>query len=136
MNTITIQTEISSSIEKVWAAWSNPDAVKEWNQASDDWYCPSAENDLKVGGKFNYLMSSKDNSSKFNFTGVYTEVIPFEKIAYTMDDGRKVETKFVAKGNLVEVVETFEMENENSEEKQREGWQAVLYNFKYYVERN
>jgi uncharacterized protein YndB with AHSA1/START domain len=101
MNTITIQTEISSSIEKVWAAWSNPDAVKEWNQASDDWYCPSAENDLKVGGKFNYLMSSKDNSSKFNFTGVYTEVIPFEKIAYTMDDGRKVETKFVVKGNLV-----------------------------------
>jgi uncharacterized protein YndB with AHSA1/START domain len=136
MNTITIQTEISSSIEKVWAAWSNPDAVKEWNQASDDWYCPRAENDLKVGGKFNYLMSSKDNSSKFNFTGVYTEVIPFEKIAYTMDDGRKVETKFVAKGNLVEVVETFEMENENSEEKQREGWQAILNNFKNYVERN
>ena len=87
-----------------------PDAVKEWNQASDDWYCPSAENDLKVGGKFNYLMSSKDNNSKFNFAGVYTEVIPFEKIAYTMDDGRKVETKFVVKGNLVEVVETFEME--------------------------
>ncbi len=136
MNTITIQTEISSSIEKVWAAWSNPDAVKEWNQASDDWYCPSAENDLKVGGKFNYLMSSKDNNSKFNFTGVYTEVIPFEKIAYTMDDGRKVETKFVVKGNLVEVVETFEMENENSEEKQREGWQAILNNFKNYVERN
>jgi hypothetical protein len=34
------------------------------------------------------------------------------------------------------VVETFEMENENSEEKQREGWQAILNNFKNYVERN
>jgi hypothetical protein len=32
------------------------------------------------------------------------------------------------------VVETFEAESENSVELQRQGWQAILDNFKKYVE--
>jgi hypothetical protein len=36
----------------------------------------------------------------------------------------------------VKVVETFDPENENPDEVQRSGWQAILDNFKKYVESN
>lgn len=56
-------------------------------------------------------------------------------IAYTLDDERKVKVTFT-KNNDVEtkVVETFEAESANPLEIQRGGWQAILDNFKKYVE--
>jgi hypothetical protein len=44
----------------------------------------------------------------------------------------KVEFEETPEG--VKIVESFEPENENSEEMQRSGWQAILDNFKKYVE--
>ena len=38
--------------------------------------------------------------------------------------------------SATKVVETFEAENENSVELQQGGWQAILDNFKKYVEAN
>lgn len=38
--------------------------------------------------------------------------------------------------NAISVDETFDPENENSEEMQRSGWQAILDNFKKYTEAN
>ena len=36
----------------------------------------------------------------------------------------------------VKVVETFDPENENPDEMQKNGWQAILNNFKKHVENN
>jgi hypothetical protein len=36
----------------------------------------------------------------------------------------------------VKIVESFEAEGTNSDEQQRAGWQAILDNFKKYVESN
>ena len=46
----------------------------KWNNASNDWHTPRAENDLKVGGKFLYRMEAKDGSSEFDFDGTYEQV--------------------------------------------------------------
>lgn len=51
-----------------------------------------------------------------------------------MDDNRKVQVSFTSKGNLTEVIETFEAELTNPVEMQQAGWQAILNNFKRYVE--
>jgi hypothetical protein len=52
-----------------------------------------------------------------------------------MDDGREVSVRFESvDGNQTKVVETFEPESENPNEMQRAGWQAILDNFKKYVE--
>jgi len=53
-----------------------------------------------------------------------------------MADGRKVEISFAATENGVEVTESFDPETQNPEEMQRGGWQAILDNFKSYVEVN
>lgn len=131
---ITVETVIDSDLETVWKCWTDPQDIKNWNHASDDWYCPEAENDLRVGGSFSSTMSSRDDSISFEFKGVYTKVEMGEEIAYEMEDGRKVSVIFSENVDGVTVVETFDPENENSEEMQREGWQAILDNFKKYVE--
>jgi hypothetical protein len=57
-----------------------------------------------------------------------------ECIEYDMDDGRHVKVEFEDTPNGVKVTETFEPENEHPLEMQHSGWQAILNNFKKYVE--
>lgn len=131
---ITVQTTINNSIEKVWDSYTNTNHVIHWNFASDDWHCPQASNELKVGSPFNYEMASKDGSMSFNFTGVFTEIDVYKTIQYTMDDGRKAILNFKETEQGVEVIEQFEPEKMNTEELQRFGWQSILDNFKKYTE--
>ncbi len=136
MKTITIENTINADEKKVWEMWTDPKHIEKWNQASADWQCPHAENDVRVGGKFLSTMAAKDGSAQFDFTGTYTAVLPGKKLAYTMDDGRKAEVSFTQQNQSVRVVVTFEIESMNSEAMQRSGWQAILDSFKHYVETN
>ena len=133
---ITIETTINAPVEKVWKFWTLPEHITKWNSASDDWHTPKAENDLRVGGKFAARMEAKDGSFGFDFGGVYDAVKTNELIEYTLGDGRKVAVHFTPNGNETKLSETFEAENTNSIEMQRSGWQAILNNFKKYVEAN
>ncbi len=132
--TITVETLINAPVEKVWECWNEPEHITQWAFASDEWEAPAAENDLRVDGRFKTTMAAKDGSARFDFTGAYTTVTPLERIEYTIDDGRKVAIKFTMLANKTRVTETFEMENQNSEEMQHGGWQAILENFKKHVE--
>ncbi|HYC83159.1 MAG TPA: SRPBCC domain-containing protein [Candidatus Paceibacterota bacterium] len=137
MKKIQIETTVSGSLEKVWAYWNEPEHITKWAFASDEWECPYAENDLKEGGKFLTRMSAKDGSASFDLTGTYTVVIPQQKLGYSLDDGRPVFVAFEKLDNdRVRIVQEFEMENENSEEVQRNGWQEILNNFKKHAENN
>ncbi len=133
---ITIETIISANTKKVWEYYSAPEHITKWNFASDDWHCPSAENDLRTGGKFKSRMEAKDGSFGFDFEGVYDEVVDHKKIAYTMPDSRRVITNFESDGGRTKVTTTFDAENENPVEMQRAGWQSILDHFKKYVESN
>lgn len=131
---ITVACEVHAPIEKVWSDFTDPVAIKSWNAASPDWHTPHAENDLREGGSFLYRMEAKDGSEGFDFRGTYTAIVPHERIAYAMDDGRTVETVFNNKGKSVEVSTTFDPETENPSEMQQQGWQSILENFKRYAE--
>ena len=132
--TIAVETYVYAPIEKVWNAFTQPEAVMSWNAASEDWHCPKAENDLREGGTFSYRMEAKDGSEGFDFAGTYTAVVTHEFLSYELGDGRKVEVAFVPEEDGVKVTESFEPESENTHELQRSGWQAILDNFKTYTE--
>ncbi|TAK57302.1 hypothetical protein EPO17_02305 [Patescibacteria group bacterium] len=134
MKKIKVETTIQSDLQKVWDMWTKPEHIIKWNQAASDWECPHAENDVRVGGKFLSTMSAKDGSASFDFSGTYTEVTPLISLAHTIEDGRQVSISFTVTKNGVHVIETFDPENINSEALQRDGWQAILDNFKKYVE--
>ncbi len=82
--TITVETTIKAPVEKVWTCFTEPKHITQWNFASDEWHSPSAENDLRTGGKFSYRMEAKDGSFGFDFHGVYDEVREHELIEYTL----------------------------------------------------
>jgi uncharacterized protein YndB with AHSA1/START domain len=126
---ITVTTTVDASLEQVWACWTEPRHIIHWNAASDDWGCPEAHNDLRVGGRFRYVMAARDGSVRFDFEGTYTQVLPHQAIAYAMDDGRAVEVRFERTSGGVSVTETFDPENTHPREMQAAGWQAILDRF-------
>jgi len=135
-NPITVQTIINAPITKVWEYYNKPEHIVHWAFADDTWEAPAAENDLRVGGKFKTVMAAKDKSMSFDFGGTYTDVKEHELIEYDMTDTRHVKVMFSEVPEGVKIVTVFDPENDNTEEKQRSGWQAILDNFKKYVESN
>ena len=131
---VTVEATVNAPVEKVWKTWSEPQHIKQWCAASDDWHAPKAENDLKTGGTFSTRMEAKDGSFGFDFGGVYDNVKKNELIEYTMGDGRQVHVTFSPAGDQTKIVETFDAEATNPVEMQRGGWQAILDNFKKYTE--
>ncbi len=137
MQTINITTNIKAPKQKVWEYLNDPKHIVNWNFAHESWSCPSAENDLKVGGTFKNRMEAKDGSFGFDFEGTYDEIKDLEEIKYHLADGRKVETKFTQnEDGSTTLMQNFEPESENDIEMQKAGWQAILDNFKKYVEEN
>jgi uncharacterized protein YndB with AHSA1/START domain len=131
---ITVEAIVNAAVETVWNAWTSPEHIVKWNNASEDWHTPKVENDLRTGGKFLSRMEAKDGSFGFDFAGVYDEVKTNEVIAYTLGDDRKVHIAFTGNGDTTKITETFEAESTNPIEMQKGGWQAILDNFKKYAE--
>jgi uncharacterized protein YndB with AHSA1/START domain len=132
---ITVEVSVNIPREKAWEFFTKPEHITQWNNASPDWECPRAGSDLKVGGTFSYRMQAKDGSGGFDFGGTYTEVVPNERIAYKIGDGRNVSVTFETKDGVTHVIESFETEKMNPIELQRSGWQMILNNYKKYAER-
>ncbi len=135
-NTITVTATINAEAKQVWNFYTNPEHITKWNFADPSWHCPSASNDMRVGGKYSARMEARDGSFGFDFEAIYDEVVPGEKFTYTMTDGRQAAVDFKKRGDKTEVIVTFDPENENPIEMQKGGWQSILDNFKKYAEAN
>ncbi len=131
---ITVEKLVKADLPTVWTAWNNPEDIKQWNAASDDWHTTRSTVDLREGGTFSARMEAKDGSEGFDFAGTYTRVVPRKAIEYRMGDDREVQVEFVESADGVRVRETFDAETENEPELQRQGWQAILDRFATHVE--
>lgn len=132
---ITISVFVRKPQEEVWNYFTNPDHITSWNFASDDWHCPFAKSELKPKGRFSYTMASKDGKFSFDFSGTFREVVFPDFISYEIDDGRFVEIKFDETPDGTLIIETFEAENVHTLEAQKNGWQSILDNFRFYAEK-
>lgn len=135
MEKLTVSTEIKKPINQVWDYLNQPEHITKWNFAHESWECPSAKNDLKIGGKLEIRMQAKDGSFGFDLVAIYDEVIENQLIKYHFEDGRNIEIILEKlSDNETKITENFDPENQNPLEFQREGWQAILDNFKAYSE--
>jgi len=135
-NKITVAATINADVKTVWDYYTNPEHITKWNFAHESWQCPWALNDMRVGGKYSARMEAKDGSVGFEFEAVYNEIHECKDFTYTMPYGREVIVVFTADGNATKVDVTFDAENQNPVEMQKDGWQAILDNFKKYTEEN
>jgi len=130
---ITVETLVKAPIDKVWSAYTTPADIVQWNTASPDWHTTKASVDLREGGAFSSRMEAKDGSFGFDFSGVYSRIVPNELIEYTFGD-RIGLVEFSNGGDGVTVRVSFDAETQHSEEQQRQGWQSILDNFAKHTE--
>ena len=133
---ITVQTTVNASIEKVWEFWTTPKHIQKWNNPTDDWQTSYVENDVRVGGKFKYTMSTKDEITSFDYEGIYTKVDKFLVIEYQLVDNRTGSIQFESQDDKIKITEIFEPEEGNPESDQKQFCQGVIDNFKKYTEAN
>ncbi|MBI3142990.1 MAG: SRPBCC family protein [Bacteroidetes bacterium] len=131
---VSIEAMVQAPVERVWECYTGPQHIVGWNQASDDWCCPRAENEVKVGGRYMARMESTDGSMGFDFVATYLTVEKHKQLAYKMEDGREADIQFVAEPDGTKVHISFDAEGQHPAEMQRAGWQAILNNFKRYTE--
>jgi uncharacterized protein YndB with AHSA1/START domain len=129
---IIVKTTVNAPIQKVWDAYTQPEHIKQWNAASDDWHTTASQVDLRVGGQFSSRMEAKDGSFGFDFAGTYTTIIPLELIEYVFGE-RTATVEFKQTSDGVTVQVSFDAETEHSIEQQQEGWQAILNRFAKHV---
>jgi uncharacterized protein YndB with AHSA1/START domain len=129
---IIVKTTVNAPIQKVWDAYTQPEHIKQWNAASDDWHTTASQVDLRVGGQFSSRMEAKDGSFGFDFAGTYTTIIPLELIEYVFGE-RTATVEFKQTSDGVTVQVSFVAETEHSIEQQQEGWQAILNRFAKHV---
>ncbi len=130
---ITVETTVAAPIEEVWRAYTTPADIMRWNAASEDWHTTAATVDLQVGGDFSSRMEAKDGSFGFDFAGTYTNIVEHKLIEYSFGD-REARVEFDDGPEGVTVRVTFDSEPTHSVEQQRDGWQAILDNFRRHVE--
>lgn len=130
---IAVSVSVEKPINEVWVAYTSPEHIVGWNFASEEWHTTRSEVDLRVGGSFNSRMEAKDGSEGFDFAGTYTKVVVNELLEYEFG-GRLASVAFTPEETGTEVEVSFDSEDENSVELQRQGWQAILDNFKKYTE--
>jgi len=130
---LTVEQIVHAPIAAVWSAYIDPEAIKAWNHASDDWHTTSATVDFRVGGAFSSRMEAKNGSFGFDFAGVYTAIVPHERIDTRFGD-RTATATFSPSEDGVKVRIEFDADTQHPVEQQVQGWQAILDNFAHYVE--
>ncbi len=70
----------------VFDAWTKPEHVPHWLTGPEGWTMPFCEIDLRVGGKWRFLLRGPDGA-EMQLTGVYKEVTPPSKLVATSSWG-------------------------------------------------
>ena len=78
---ILITREFDAPRDLVWRAWTTPQLIERW-WAGKRGEVQSVEVDLRVGGKWRYVMVSNEGL-EVAFHGEYREIVPNERLVYT-----------------------------------------------------
>ena len=132
-NTLNLRWTFKASREKVFRAWTDPEELKKW-WGPEGYATPSAEVDLRVGGKYRLGMRKLPDGEIFYLTGIYREVRPPERLVYSWrweaepEYGEtQVTVDFRQAGNSTEVVLTHEFfPTGKARDDHNRGWSSCL----------
>jgi uncharacterized protein YndB with AHSA1/START domain len=79
---VRIERTFEAPAEEVFDAWTSAEVMRRWFHAGRDWETPSAEVDLRVGGKVQIVMRSADGT-EVGASGEYTVIERPNKLAFT-----------------------------------------------------
>jgi uncharacterized protein YndB with AHSA1/START domain len=114
---IKIVREFAAPARLVWKAWTTPELIKRWWHAKRG-TVTSAEVDLRVGGKWRWVMVTTEGGFEVAFHGEYREIVPHERLVYTEvfegapDSGSLNTTALIEKDGRTTVTMLMQLENQ------------------------
>jgi len=78
---LTLKRRLNAPPEKVYAAWTEPAHLTKWF-GPDSGAVTRAELDVRTGGRYAVVFHTEDGE-EHHVSGVYKEVVPNEKLAFT-----------------------------------------------------
>jgi uncharacterized protein YndB with AHSA1/START domain len=78
---LTIKRRLKASVERVYAAWTDPAMMASWFGPNDT-KVASAETDVRVGGRFRVIMHALDGEVH-DVSGIYRTVEPNRKLVFS-----------------------------------------------------
>ena len=79
---LNIQRRYPVAPEKVWRAWTDPQALKQWWGPGGPEAVSVVQLDVRVGGRFRIVFGGA-RGDEHEVQGTYTEVVPNRKLAFT-----------------------------------------------------
>jgi len=79
---LTLKRHYPVAPEKVWRAWTDPQALKHWFGPGGSQHVSVADIDLRVGGRFRLVFGGADGK-EHEAAGVYKVVQPHRKLVFT-----------------------------------------------------
>ena len=126
--------------ERVYRAWTDPAALRQWFRTAPDFTTTIAEVDLRVGGRFRIGMQSPGADALYVATGVYRQIQPPEKLVFTWTWEGSEEAETLVTVNFHSVGETTEVtlkhegfESIEARDLHADGWQGCLSQLAAYV---
>ncbi len=130
-----IERTFAAPVEKVFEAWTSEDVLRRWLHAMPDWETPTAEVDLRVGGRVRVVMRDPSDGAEHGATGEYSVVEPPHRLAFTWvwdDDPRNpqmIELEFSEReGETTVVMLNSGIPTERREDEQEGGWNGCYDN--------
>ena len=128
--TLNLRRTFAAPREKVFQAFTEAEIMKKW-WGPEEFTCPTAEIDLKVGGKYRIAMKPPEGDV-FYVKGTYREIKPPKRLVYTFQwegAGMKEETlvtlEFHEKGDATELVLVHELfPDANARDDHNKGWES------------
>lgn len=126
--------------EKVWRAWTEPQALKQWFGPGGPQPVSLAELDLRVGGRFHVVFGGAQGTDH-EVQGVYREVIPNRRLVFTWTWPRTtpereslvtVELRAVAEGTEL-VFRHEQLFDEAARDGHRQGWSESFVKLERFV---
>ena|SRR5579862_4213506 len=127
---IRISRVVNASKARAFEAWTESSQVRRWWRIGEGWTTPSAEIDLRVGGKIS-LGNQPSGGGLVVVTGEFLQIDPPDKLVYTLHfpgalpEESTVTVEFNELGDQTEIVITQEM-SQAMVESAVDGWNTAL----------
>ena len=135
---LTIVRKLKAAPEKVWRALTEPEALKQWLAPTDAYVVTLAEADVRVGGRFHIVMKSAEG--EHDVSGVYREIAPHRKLAYTWAWKSTPERESLvtfelraADGGTELTLRHEQFADEEARDKHQQGWTGCLARLEKFV---
>lgn len=129
----------NAPVAAVYAAWTDPEQMKQWHAPGDDFKVPETAADVRVGGRFRVVMRAPDGEVH-RVGGVYREVVPNTKLVYTWawestpERESLVTVEFKSSGQGTELLLTHQrFADTEARDKHQHGWNGCLERLGRYL---